>query len=204
MDSKKLSMAELKKLSRNWAKEINALYTPDLVVFIAKSGFIIAKEFSEFFNVPLQEIAAHRQGGNLRKYLAPIFSKFPLALRNSIVGNPIMYKINGRNDERNIEVSPQLQACAEEKIYKKILLIDDSIDTGWTFKQVFEEMRRLFPESEIRTLALIRMHYAKERFDVDFALYEDTLLLTPAQVDHEEHASFIEDYNHWRRNTLNI
>lgn len=194
--SEKVSMLQLRTISRKFAEQID--FKPDLIVFIAKSGYVIADEFANYFGVELDMIEAHRAGGKLRKIVAPIFSLIPLGLRNMIVGAPVMYWLNGRKSNRNVKITESLKRKTE-KGYKKILLVDDSIDTGWTFIHAYQSLQEIFPKAEIKTLALIQMKYAKERFNVDYFLYENELLLTPAQVDHEEHELFLQQYSEWKR-----
>lgn len=196
--NKKISMEELRNICKKWAHQIGNNYKPDLIIFIAKSGFIIADEFSKYFQVQMDEVSASRAGGRIRKSLGPIFSYLPIEIRNKIVGAKLMYQINGNKKERHVEVPDSLINLSERKQYQKILLIDDSIDTGWTFISAYKQIKKLFPYADISTLALIQMKYSKERFQVDYHLYEDILLLTPAQIDSSEYDLFIRQYEKWK------
>ena len=197
MDSKVYSMSELRDLCRSWAEEIKEEYMPDFIIFIAKSGYIIADEFSKTMGVPMDEIHASRAGGRLRKIAAPFFHLLPLTVRNRIVGAKCMYKFNDKKNKRNVYVPERLNEIAKKMQYKKILIIDDSIDTGWTFVEVYNKIRQLFCYADIRTLALIKMTYCERRFNVDYNYFENMLLLTPAQVDSGEYYDFISQYETW-------
>ena len=200
MNTYKYTMDQLRSLCKTWAQDIGKDFKPDLVVFIAKSGYIIADEFSKSFGVPMDEVVASRSGGNLRKLVAPVFRLLPLKIRNLIVGAKIMYFVNDKKTERNIRVPASLAKLASDGKYKKVLLIDDSIDTGWTFLAAYNAVKEIFRNSEVRSLALIRMDFSMKRFKVDYHYFENALLLTPAQVDSGEYDEFIYQYKKWSEN----
>nr|WP_292162506.1 phosphoribosyltransferase [Butyrivibrio sp.] len=198
ISSKKLSMKELRKECRDWAREIKKEYAPDLIIFIAKSGFIIGDEFSKVMDAPLEEISAHREGGKIKKRIKPLFALLPLSIRNNILASNFIYSFNDKKSNRHIEINDRLIDMSHKDI-KHVLLIDDSIDTGWTFASVFETVSEMFSNAEIRTLSFIKMKFSEKRFKVDYFLYEDTLILTPAQMDSEEHDLFMIQYNKWEK-----
>mgnify|MGYP001456981671 CR=1 FL=1 len=48
-----LSIEKLKSECNSWAKELKKTYCPDLVIYVARAGYLIGKEMSEVFEVPM-------------------------------------------------------------------------------------------------------------------------------------------------------
>lgn len=196
-EQRRISMEELRKTCHKWSLDIKEDYCPDLIVFIAKSGFVIAEEFSKTFDIPMAEIMASRVGGKMKKRIAPLFRKMPLSIRNRIVASKFAYTINDRKQNRDVVVPHKLREMASTGKYRRILLIDDSVDTGWTFINVMKTVKKMFDCSEIKTLSLIEMSYSNKRFTPDYSLFRDVLLMTPAQMDSTENELFLDQYYAW-------
>ena len=70
----KYTELSIEKLKSEWAKELKKTYCPDLVIYVARAGYLIGKEMSEVFEVPMVGISATREGNKLkecRKRLRP-------------------------------------------------------------------------------------------------------------------------------------
>ena len=52
MDFVELSIKSLENLCKDWALEVKKEFNADLVIYIAKGGYLVAKPFSDIFNVP--------------------------------------------------------------------------------------------------------------------------------------------------------
>ena len=57
-----LSIEKLKSECKEWARELKKTYCPDLVIYVARAGYLIGKEMSEVFEVPMVGISATREG----------------------------------------------------------------------------------------------------------------------------------------------
>lgn len=47
-----LSRKDIEEQCKDWAKEIQKSYRPDLIVYVAKAGYLIGREMKNVFNVP--------------------------------------------------------------------------------------------------------------------------------------------------------
>ena len=81
------------------------------------------------------------------------------------------------------------------------MIIDDSADTGWTLVEVKEEVKKLFPNSEIRIGCYCEIDYCKNRIKVDYSRYRNTIVLTATSRYSPEHSMFISELCEWRENS---
>ena len=75
----------------HWANEIKKSYQPDLIVYVAKAGYLIGKEMKNVFNVPLVGISATREGNALKEVVGPIVSLMPNFVRNIFIRIKVRY-----------------------------------------------------------------------------------------------------------------
>ena len=64
----------------------------------------------------------------------------------------------------------------------RLLVVDDSVDTGATLEAVVKELRRIRPDADVKTAALA-VSLPKLRVPVDFVLHNDVLIQGPWSVD---------------------
>lgn len=190
----RLSIKDLKFLSRNWAKEVDQKYHPDIVVYVAKAGFLIAYQFAEVMNVPLIGIVTVREKGNkLKKFIAPIIRKMPDFICNILIIIELKSGIHSKNNKRASRFIDDVKICDISTI-KKILIIDDSFDTGASIISVKELVNKKFNNADIRIAALNVWEKSKKIVNVDFALYENSIIKAPMSKDSKEYGNFIKEY----------
>lgn len=181
-------------------KELNELifkenFKFDIVIFIAKGSYPIANELSRLNNVPLLEISATRKGGRIKKILKPIMKIIPKKLLILMRKKEMNSTYHETNHERNIVYS--------EKIYKKyldsknILLVDDSIDSGYSIIEVKKTLEKLFINSTIEVAVFNTMK--KSIIKPEFTLYENTMICGPWSNDSKYYSTFIREYKEWKK-----
>lgn len=189
-----LSIKELESLCREWAKEINKSYQPDLIVYVAKAGYLIGKEMKDVFNVPLVGISATREGNRLKEIVGPAISILPNFFRNFLISIELKSNKHDKNTERQIHFHKSLEDIKKDNI-KRILVVDDSVDTGHSMKQVVDAIASVFTDSEIKVAGLNVWDKSKTIINTDFALYENTVIKAPMSKDSSEYKTFIGAYN---------
>lgn len=193
-----LSMQEVAVRCREFADSVAKQFRPDLIVFVAKGGFLIGKVFSDYFRVPLADISTERQGGKLKGYLAPVFKILPKRFRFWMIDLEMNLGIHKVSHERKICISKWLEDAAGNcERYKKILIVDDAVDTGNTAYSTKQAVQRLFPDAEVRMAAISVIRFSEEYFKTDYFLYKDTIIHTATSKDSREHNAFIEEFNRW-------
>lgn len=197
MNYVELSIEKLKEENKKLYDIIRKEYDFDCVVFIARGSYLIGEEIASFNNVKLLEIFATRKSASLIKKIAsPMLKILPKSLKKFLRKSELKSGIHNKDSERVISYNKS----KFNGDYKKILLVDDSIDTGNTICQVYDELRKIFPNSEIKTAVLNIFTAAKTKFTPDFSLYEDTVILGPWSNDSKEHTKYIHEYKKWHDN----
>ncbi len=145
----------------NWANEISTSYDPDIVVFIANSGFVYGKVISDTLGVNLGYIKAVRSGNSSKNVIGSFAKYIPKCLVKIIISSPMKFYIHSKKTDRHVYIPDSLKESIENGA-KKILLVDDAVDTGWTIKQVVEELEKTFDGVEIRTASYAVSAYSQK------------------------------------------
>ena len=189
-----LSRKDIEEQCKDWAKEIQKTYQPDLIVYVAKAGYLIGREMKNVFNVPLVGISATREGNDLKEVVGPFVSKLPNFVRNILISLELKSDTHSKNTERKIHYHEGLEKMKSENI-KSILVVDDSVDTGHSMKQVVDAISSLFGDLEIKIAGLNVWDKSRNIIDSDFALYKNTVIKTPMSKDSKEYKDFMKIYN---------
>ncbi len=186
-----LSAEKLEENSRTLAARIKNDFSPDAVVFIAKAGFPIAKVIAEECDAPMIGVCAVRKGNLFKKILSPVLRCLPEKLLFFLRRTELKSGVHAKNSERNVSF-----LCEGQNIEAaRVLIVDDSADTGHSFCAVRQLVADRFPQAVIRTAALNVWQSSEERITVDYSIYRDTALKTPMSADSAEHRSFLKTYN---------
>lgn len=188
-----LSIEELENQCREWAKEIKKTYQPDLIVYVAKAGYLIGKEMKDVFNVPLVGISATREGNRLKEIVGPIISLLPNFVRNVLISIELKSNKHEKNTERQICFHKSLEDIKNEDV-KHILVVDDSVDTGHSMKQVIDGIASVFIRAEIKVAGLNVWDKSNNVIITDYALYKNTVIKSPMSKDSTEYKKFMDIY----------
>lgn len=187
-----LSFAELEKLCTREARRIKAEEKIDLIIFVAKAGLPIALYMSRIFDCRIMPIYAERKGGWLniiKKCFFMLGGRFiPESIKDRLRCLEMESGFHKRNSERHITFDINM-TDGEKNTYRKILVVDDSVDTGATLYQVLEKVKQIFPNSEIYSYGL--NIWGESSIKPDFFTIEDRIIRTPASKDSEEYGDFL-------------
>lgn len=181
-----------------WAKEIEKDFSPDLIVFVAKSGFLFAKPLAEYFRCDMVDLVASRSASKGKDFLKPVIKLIPSKLLLFLLSSPMMYRFNEKKSSRNIMVTDRYK-IAKNNSYDKILIVDDSADTGWTIKTIQETIQRDFPMAMIKTACYTVIDNSKKRVKIDFRRYENAVILTATSRRSAEYSNFLDEYMLWSK-----
>ncbi len=196
MNYQELSIKDLRKVDKELYNKIKRTYKYDLVIFIAKGSYLIGKDFSDFNNCSLLEISASRKGGNLKKILRPLLNLIPNKLKVYLRKKEMDSNVHSSNSDRNV--------CFNENIWKnhkqckRILLVDDSIDTGYSVLLAKSEIEKFFKGSDIKVAVLNYFEKAKDIFIPDYYLYKNTIIKGPWSNDSKENKKYLKMYYKWK------
>lgn len=190
-----LSKENLKEDDKKLYNLIIKDYNYDLVIFIAKGSFYIGNDLAKFNNCQLLEIFATRKGNKLKKIVSPLMKIIPLKLKKVLRKKEFNSNYHQKNSNRNIEFDEEL--WKKFKNVKSILLVDDSVDTGYSILYAKEKIEEFFKEAEIRVAALNCFKKSLAIVKTNYYLYKDTMLIGPWSNDSKENKIFKEEYYMW-------
>lgn len=186
--SKENLSAEIKPL----LEKISEDFTPQAILFAAKGGFYLGQQASKYFCVPMFEAHAERTGGKIKKILAPVIRIIPKKLKIFLRKTELSSNIHKKSTVRNIYINnPDIFS------YKKILFIDDSVDTGATALAIIEKFKN--KNITIKTAALNIMTDSLKNIKTDYYVYQDTMVCGPWSSDSKENNIFLQDYYNWKK-----
>lgn len=188
-----LSIKDLEKKCTDWAVEIASQYQPDLLIYVAKAGYLVAKPMQEIYKVPLVGISATREGNSLKEFVGPLVSHLPNFIRNLLISVELKSGTHQKNTERRIKYHEGLKAVKMQRI-GKILIIDDSVDTGYSMRQVANSIRSIFPSADVKIAALNVWDKSESVIHTDYALYRNTIIKAPMSKDSVEYKKFVDIY----------
>lgn len=187
-----LSIKDLEEESNKLAENISKDYNPDVVVFIAKGSFIIGYEISRYFNVPLVECFAEREGNKVKDLLSPILKIIPKDLKKILRKKELKSGMHLKNSSRNVYINNGFDILKKSE---SILVVDDSVDTGNTAKEVSFYLTSELKEVTIKFAALNYFEDSKKIFLIDFSLHKDHIMEGPWSKDSRFYADFVKKYN---------
>lgn len=196
MESIELSLESSKAESKRLAEKICKEYKYDLVIFIAKGSYTIGKELADFNKCKLIEIKATRQGNSIKEKLKKVLNILPKKIKKVLRNIEFNSNIHEKIVERKISYDEQIWQQYTE--CKKIILVDDSVDTGHSMKQCKEVVEQYFKNSEIKLAALNVFSKSEKVVNVNYYLYKDKLLEGPWSNDSKENDKFIQLYKEYK------
>lgn len=182
------STKELENDCRKWGMEIFKEHHPDLIIYIARAGYLCAKPMAELGNIPLLGVGAVRRGNNIKEVIGPIFAYCPRLIRNILASIEIKSSIHKKKTERKVLFHKSIESL-DKKSFKKVLIVDDAVDTGYTMKKVIEVTRKEFPNAEVKSACLnMSCEDIESVVNVDFVLMQGACVMTPFSKDSKEYS----------------
>lgn len=195
-----LSIENVKKHCKELYFNIIKNYSYDLVIFIAKGSYIIGQELSLLANVPLLEIHATRKGGRLKKVLKPFLQFIPKKILVSLRKKEMQSAYHEKNENRQVSFEKEIYNLYKNA--KKILLVDDSIDSGNSIIETKKALQDYFPKSEIQVAVFNVMK--KSVVKPDYYLYSDTMINGPWSNDSKENPLHTSLYKAWKKSSTSL
>ncbi len=197
MDCIELRYDDLNIKCQDWAIKIQSTYTPDLIIFVARAGFPIAIAMNSVFKAEIGVVSAERKGNKIKRLLSPFFRIIPFKLRNILIKNELKSGIHSKNIERNVKIISDLTKFVDRNC--NVLVIDDSIDTGYSIKQVKNEIEKILHYS-VKIAGLNVWDKSKDVIEVDYCLYQNTIIKAPMSKDSKDYRKFVKKYNEYMKN----
>lgn len=193
MNCIELSIKDLEEQCYKWAEELKGECRPDLVVYVAKAGYLIGREMSRSFGCNMVGIVTKRRGGRVKSKLGSFMKYFPHFVRNVAIFMEFKSGIHAKNSERQVYWLDNPDPFVGK--VKTILIVDDSIDTGYSLKAVAEAVREKFGQNtKIKIAGLNVWDKSRKIIRSDYSLYQNTIILAPMSKDSRYYDEFVQMY----------
>ena len=197
MNYVELSAKDVKERCRTLSEQVSASgFRPDLVIFIAKGAFQIGKIMSDNLSCPLAEISCKRSGGKLKEKLSPVLKLIPGRVRGFIREKEMNKRNKKNNSERSTEYN--VKQWSEYDNAERVLIVDDSIDSGSSMRAAVDAASEFFQKAEIRTAVLNVFDGSEAIVKADYHLTDNLLISGPWSNDSKEHKKFLSQYRRWK------
>ena len=192
-----LTPEKLIEKSKDLAKYIiESRWSPDLVIGIKTGGLYVAEILleelhvngieSEYQVISLSRPSTHRKKAfKVDKFLKKLPYFVLDILRNLEVYIIEQNKDNMYDPKKEKDIPQSENLLQQIKISKKILLVDDAIDTGSTVLAIKNYIYNINPATEVKIAVLTTTH-KNPYIKADFSLYNRVLLRCPWAEDYKE------------------
>lgn len=158
-------------------------FYPDLILGIESGGIQVATILASFFKEkPMKLEFCHPvrfSSVSKKSFFKNHLKKLPVGILNFLrmVEFKFFFKRKNRKEFQKIVLPPDIGN------FKKILVVDDAVDTGVTLKEVVQKIKNINPQSEILS-AVITMTKNNPIIIPDYAIYRNgTLIRFPWSID---------------------
>jgi hypoxanthine phosphoribosyltransferase len=148
---KDIDLKQLKEMSRDLAKTVQQSgYIPEHILYVERAGLLIGFEMAVFFQCGISGIHSKRSGGTVKSKLKNVFRYLPRFVTHFLRRLELRSNIHEVKKERNVYCEYQLPPEN-----KKILIVDDAIDTGHSLVAVEKFLEdRGYSKKQIQIAAL--------------------------------------------------
>ncbi len=197
MDYIEMTVKEVKTNCRTLSEEIyKSGFRPELVIFIARGAFQIGKIISENFKCPLAEIRCSRNGGKSKDFLAPVLKCIPAGIKAKLREKEMNKNLKSGDGARTTEFN--VSSWSRFDGAKKILLVDDSIDSGYSMRAAYDCITEYFDGAEVKVAVINEFDGAEKIIKADYCLLRNKLISGPWSNDSPEHRRFLRRYEDWK------
>ncbi len=160
---------------------INEGFKPDHILFIERAGLLIGDIVANYLRCEMSGIATKRSGNGVKAGIKNILRYLPRFITHFLRRAEIHSNIHEVKSERKIVIDYPLP-CKK----KKILLIDDAIDTGNSIKAVIDYLINKGYSREQIKIAVITTTGKEVKYKADFSLFNQVICAFPWSYDSRE------------------
>lgn len=195
MDYLELSLKSLHIENVTLAKNIATYFHPDIVVYVAKGGYLIGKDIAEYFQVPYIGIHAQREGNKTKEKLANLLKRLPQVVTKFLRQMELKSGVHKKVKQRKVFWDQDDNYLEKMKNVHNVLLVDDSVDTGYSMKALLPYViKAAGMPIEVRIASINVWSKSESVIQTDFYNYRDTIISTPMSNDSREHSQFLNQY----------
>jgi len=190
---KKILLSEIDKIAVELSEKItNDKFTPDEIIYIEKAGFLIAEKISQVLKISLiHPCSASRNLTKLKKNNSLLLAKLPDWLNSFLRILEVRTKLYKVNTNREIKITNKINPNS------KILIIDDSIDTGHTVLSLVTFLVNHGVQRsniKIAVINILSTKYLKPVILPEYFLFKNIHIQYPWSSDSKEYQNYLKIY----------
>lgn len=155
---------------------------------------MIGQVISDHFSCSLYSVKAFRKGGRLKRIASKFLKYVPKNIKKKMREREVNSAIHEHHVERHVKLLEIVPTTCS-----RILVVDDSVDTGASVFQVKELLMQHFDGAEVRIAAINVFTKSEKTIHTDYFIYKDTMIMTPASADSSEHEEFLHLWNNYAK-----
>lgn len=163
------------------AKVADSGYQPDVIVSIYRGGHWVARNMAPAPGaVPLVDVNLSRPISKWKRPVKGLFKLLPYPVLDRMrLAESKLLSVCSHKLKENVAIPSQLS----EGGFRRVLLVDDSVDSGATLASVLAALRRALPDAECRS-AVLTVTTGEPLVRPDYTLYDNrTLIRFPWSMD---------------------
>lgn len=178
-----LSRAQFQEVCGSLGDRIVELCSPDLIVVVPRAGDFIWEELKKipvFEGVNVVKIKAQRRltKHKSKGFIKPVLVKFPRSINNLLrhlesIVRELMFYLRGPGVSPLLEYEDGVVDCVVKA--KRIVVIDDAIDSGVSIKSILEFLKQKNALATIH-VAVITTTFEEPLVCADISLYDRQII----------------------------
>ncbi len=179
-----VDLIQLKMMSVELAKQVQQNgYEPEHILYVERAGLLIGYEMARFFNCSISGIHSKRSGGALKSKVKIILRYLPGFVTHLLRRLELKSNIHEIKKDRNVYCEKDLPPTD-----KKILIVDDAIDTGYSLVAVLEFLEKHGCRKEMLKTGVLTTTGTKQVIRSDFSLFDQIICAFPWSYDSREYS----------------
>ncbi len=173
----------LRKLSDDLGKQIkNSGYSPDHILYVERAGLLTGFILASFFGCPISGITSKRSGTSIKSGLKYILRLLPRSITHFLRRLEIKSSVHETNVKRYVSCDNGLPPAG-----KKILVVDDALDTGHSIAAVMDYLTSKGFARERIKVAVLTTTGDNPATRADFSFFDQVVCAFPWSYDSREY-----------------
>jgi len=197
MDFCEIRLSELPKIVQSISTEIvRSGFKPNKIVFIERAGLIPGYLINHLIGGELISVEAKRHEGKTKKIFGSILPVLPKAFRS------LLRRIELGKYKKDVKRIITLDSSMQFSKKDLILIVDDSMDSGYTIAGVKQNLEERGAEVTNIKIFVINTTILNDLVKPDFLIAEKKIFSFPWSQDSNEYKKFLEYFIRCKRGEI--
>jgi len=180
---KDVDLSRLNEYSVELAKKVyKSGYVPEHILYVERAGLFVAYGIAKYFNCGISGIYATRSGVGLKSKTKSILKYLPRSITHILRNIELVSNIHAAKKGRNVHIKGEYPPKD-----KKLLIVDDAIDTGYSLQSVINFLNAKGYEGHRSKIAVLTTTRDDPMCRADIFLFDRVVLAFPWSFDSNEY-----------------